>query len=167
MQNVYWSFNSFRPHSLVVLVSGHTASGTYKCEVSVEKSFYTLSNTKNVTVVGKEMPLLWSCKVFIKLLVPPLNAPTISGGREYYNEVSQLRGLNFICWLLKYWFHSRVRVRLDTENHFYCSSRTDIKVSQMWTQHEIPFRHFILYLISCHCSSQLCIFYHQQKTFDH
>ena len=41
-----------RPHSLVVLVSGHTASGTYRCEVSVEKSFYTLSSQKNVTVVG-------------------------------------------------------------------------------------------------------------------
>ena len=42
-----------RPHSLVVLVSGHTASGTYRCEVSVEKSFYTLSSQKNVTVVGE------------------------------------------------------------------------------------------------------------------
>ena len=42
-----------RPHSLVVLVSGHTASGTYRCEVSVEKSFYTLSSKKNVTVVGR------------------------------------------------------------------------------------------------------------------
>ena len=42
-----------RPHSLVLRVSGHTASGSYKCEVSVEKSFYTLSSSKNLTVVGR------------------------------------------------------------------------------------------------------------------
>ena len=46
-------FLPYRPHSLVILVSGHTASGTYRCEVSVEKSFYTLSSEKNVTVVGE------------------------------------------------------------------------------------------------------------------
>jgi len=61
--------NTTRPHSLVLKVSGHTASGSYKCEVSVEKSFYTLSSSKNLTVV-----------------VPPLSAPIISGGREYYTE---------------------------------------------------------------------------------
>ena len=49
--SVHSVFN-VRPHSLVILVSGHTASGTYRCEVSVEKSFYTLSSEKNVTVVG-------------------------------------------------------------------------------------------------------------------
>lgn len=49
---IYCLFH-LRPHSLVVLVSGHTASGTYRCEVSVEKSFYTLSSKKNVTVVGR------------------------------------------------------------------------------------------------------------------
>ena len=26
----------------------------FRCEVSVEKSFYTLSSSKNVTVVGKD-----------------------------------------------------------------------------------------------------------------
>ena len=51
-QTVYYDLY-VRPHSLVVLVSGHTASGTYRCEVSVEKSFYTLSSQKNVTVVGE------------------------------------------------------------------------------------------------------------------
>jgi len=61
--------NNTRPHSLVVLVSGHTASGQYRCEVSIEKSFLTMKSSKNVTVV-----------------VPPVSAPTITGGREYYNE---------------------------------------------------------------------------------
>jgi len=61
--------NSTRPHSLVLRVSGHTASGSYKCEVSVEKSFYTLSSSKNLTVV-----------------VPPLSAPIITGGQEFYSE---------------------------------------------------------------------------------
>ena len=49
-----------RPHSLVVLVSGHTASGQYRCEVSIEKSFLTMKSSKNVTVVGgsREMEIL-------------------------------------------------------------------------------------------------------------
>ena len=45
--------NSTRPHRLAVLVSGPRASGTYRCEVSVEKTFLTLSSTRNLTVVGK------------------------------------------------------------------------------------------------------------------
>ena len=81
-----------RPHSLVVRVSGHTASGSYKCEVSVEKSFYTLSSSKNLTVVGNCRLVIYStiCVFgqFELFSVPPLSAPIITGGREFYSEVS-------------------------------------------------------------------------------
>lgn len=69
--------NSTRPHKLAVIVSGPRASGTYRCEVSVEKTFLTLSSARNLTVV-----------------VPPSSAPLITGGEEYYAEGHII---NLIC----------------------------------------------------------------------
>ena len=55
----------------------------------MEKSFYTLSSSKNLTVVGRWFLLssgrdVWS---MFNVSVPPLSAPIITGGRDYYTEV--------------------------------------------------------------------------------
>ena len=71
-------------------MSGHTASGSYKCEVSVEKSFYTLSSSKNLTVVGKVVTFAGCAGSQLEIFsVPPLSAPIITGGQEFYSEVRQ------------------------------------------------------------------------------
>ena len=58
----------------------------------MEKSFYTLSSSKNVTVVGSvdlvRTTYLGVFDQFEIFSVPPLSAPIITGGQEFYSEVS-------------------------------------------------------------------------------
>lgn len=58
-----------RPHKLVLKLKGAGASGVYRCEISVERTFLTESTDHNMTVV-----------------VPPASSPTISGGRSHYKH---------------------------------------------------------------------------------
>jgi len=63
-----------RPHKLVVKLKGPRASGVYKCEISVERTFLTRHISHNITVV-----------------VPPASSPTITGGRTHYKPGDTVR----------------------------------------------------------------------------
>ena len=78
--------NSTRPHRLVISVSGPRASGTYRCEVSVEKTFLTLSSNRTLTVVSKSRKQVTVMHEPSIISVPPPSAPLITGGEEYYAE---------------------------------------------------------------------------------
>jgi len=58
----------------VVKLKGPRASGVYKCEISVERTFLARQISHNITVV-----------------VPPASSPTISGGRTHYKPGDTVR----------------------------------------------------------------------------